>query len=78
MKQTETQAAPETTKIETGVYRHINKFNETWIIRGPNYFDAGQNWWAANEAKDLDSCNDNNSACINFNTKKELIKWLNA
>ena len=66
-----------TTKIQTGVYKHINKYDETWILRGGTYFDAEFKMWIANCCDSLDECHDDNSACAAFDTKKELINWLN-
>ena len=64
-----------TKKIEKGVYKFTNNYGETFILRGPSYLNS--NYWIANVCKSLDECLDDNSSCIVFDTKKEIIKYLN-
>lgn len=64
-----------TTKITSGIYKISDK-NGTVIIRKICGEDTNTISWIANECDTLDDCNDNNSCCVAFKTKKELINWI--
>ena len=67
-----------TTKINTGLYKHTNRYNETWILRLTFPTNGqGKSYWVAYECENQYETSSNNMVCEMFYTKKSVIKFLN-
>ena len=68
-----------TQKIKSGVYKLTDR-GETFIIKlvDPISFDSRKYkpTWQAWGCENENECSDNNSCCVSFSTKKEIIKWI--
>ena len=62
------------TKIRAGVWKAVDD-EGTFILRAI-FLDSGRTVWQGNACESVDDCSDNNSCCIQFNTKRELVAWL--
>ena len=67
-----------TTKINTGLYKHINRYNETWILRLTFPTNGkGKSYWVAHQCENIHETSSNNMCCEMFYTKKSVIQFLN-